>query len=159
MGAVYGCAAEVLSFLASPSRETDEVFDQAIKHSHTPNHKPSPTLMVGFLNMMANEYWQRAWVFQEIAMARTITLHCGSRTAALDTVLVLALCFNEVNMYEGFRGMIYLLRFLRHSKPIFSTLWKHGMNAFTDPTKYATKGVNNSFLDVLRISRGHRAWL
>ncbi|KAK3707026.1 hypothetical protein LTR37_012358 [Vermiconidia calcicola] len=157
MGAVYGCAAEVLSFLASPSRETDEVFDQAIRNSHMPNYKPSPSLFASYLNLFANEYWQRAWVFQEIAMARTITIHCGSRTAALDTVFALESCLDGMIIDEGFSGKINGLRLLRHSKPMFSRMWKHGMTAWTDPTTYATKGINSPFLDVLRISRGHKA--
>ena len=157
MGEVYGCAREVLSFLASPSPETDDVLDQVNKNFHTTIREFSPSLFVGFFNLLTNEYWRRAWVFQELAMATTISIHCGSRTTSLDAILALLRRFNEMNVNAGFRGAINGLRLLPHAKPLFSQWRKHGLTPTRKPPEYVTKRVYGTFLDVLRSSRGHYA--
>ena len=62
MGAIYGCASEVLSFLGSPGHETDELIDQinSISNSENSNHKLAPKFLMSFMNFLANDYWRRA---------------------------------------------------------------------------------------------------
>lgn len=41
-------------------------------------------LVTGIQTLMNREYWQRIWINQEIALAREVTLICGTKTVLLD---------------------------------------------------------------------------
>lgn len=155
MGAVYGDAAEVLSVLGSPTPQTDELLDEIARHYNKPTCRFSDALLMRCISFLTNDYWQRAWVFQEIAMARAISICCGSRRIPFDVLLN---SITEGNLPEkaGLAKWYDLLKAFRHLKPVVSRVWKHGLTESSDPADYATKGINSSFLDVLRKSRRHR---
>ena len=160
MGSIFGRASEVLSFLGSPSGETDQVIDKIINLSSTGtlNYEPSPKWTLAIVNFFGgHDYWRRAWIFQEIAMARTIVMFWGSKVVSLDTILGICEQLSENDKMEGLRGFIKALRLIRHSKPMLSRAWKYGSVDESDPSKYAMKGTRNTFLEVLRESRQHNA--
>ncbi|EHK44775.1 uncharacterized protein TrAtP1_002897 [Trichoderma atroviride] len=43
-------------------------------------------LVAGIQNLMKREYWQRIWINQEIALAKEVTLMCGTKSVLLDHV-------------------------------------------------------------------------
>lgn len=164
MGSIYSNASEVLSFLGSPNRDTDDVFDQAnstnTNHKSLtckPSYKLSPKVWIAIMNFFANDYWRRAWIFQEIAIARTITLFCGSRTASLDAIFSLCKYAAEAGAspMTGFGEYVKMIRVIRHLKPVVKRLWKNGSIDGQNPSTYAMKGMHSSFIDVLRESRRH----
>jgi hypothetical protein len=157
MGSIYGYAAEVLSMLGSPSIETDYFLDEANARLAAPDRKISSNLPIGCLNLFGNDYWRRAWVFQEIAMARRLSICCGSKLTSVDTMFTLSRSIDKHYNDKGIRGNIRMLRLLRHSKPVWSRFWKHGMTEAEDPSEYVMKGANSTFLAILRKSRRHKA--
>ncbi|KAL6907332.1 heterokaryon incompatibility protein domain-containing protein [Trichoderma evansii] len=54
-------------------------------HSHTPRQgQVGDDLVAGIQSLMNREYWQRIWINQEIALAREVTLLCGTKSVWLD---------------------------------------------------------------------------
>ena len=59
------------------------------------------------------------------------------------------------NNMEGLRRNLNALRMLRYANPMFSRMCKNGSIDGRSLADYATKGVRNTFLEVLRESRQH----
>lgn len=157
MGKIYRCATEVFTMQGSPNRDTDEVIDLANSHAHTPIHKFKSALMAASLNFTDNKYWRRAWVFQEIALARTVIICCGSRITTFEAISKLDRSIdNSFDANEGLRDALRFLRLLRHYKPILSRVWKHSAGEDFHSSEFAMKGVHSPFLEVLRQSSRHR---
>ncbi|KAF8858754.1 hypothetical protein BDZ45DRAFT_802333 [Acephala macrosclerotiorum] len=81
MGDIYRNAESVLAWLGLEADDSDLVFDylkggdgvlsfEAVKHTFT------------YLN--ARPYWRRVWIKQEIVLARSISLYCGSRSTHIE---------------------------------------------------------------------------
>ena len=157
MGLIFGGAIEVLSFLGSPTAETDDVLDQVNSHGgvNKPIRKMSLKSLLALWSLLHNDYWRRAWTFQEIAIARTITVFCGSRLASLETMLEVGRYTSETIDWKSFRGGLETLRAMRRLKLVVAGFWKNGEIDESPPQAYAMKGAHNSFIEVLRESRRH----
>lgn len=80
MGAIYRNAAEVVSILGSPSAKTDDAMTPDHWFSRQYQHRHSDALTLGLYDLFAfNRYWRRAWILQEITLAKKSTLCCGAR--------------------------------------------------------------------------------
>jgi hypothetical protein len=104
--------------------------------------------------LFANDYWRRAWIFQELALATRIDVFCGSRVLSAKALLQLSNSINE-NSTGGFREVFTALRLLYHSKSLIKRVWKNGSIDAVAPGDYVMTGVRKTFLEVLKESRRH----
>lgn len=86
MGDIYAKAFEVESFLGSPDNSTDICFDAANSLSQTLGtaSMDASQILRGASKIHYNSYWRRAWILQEISLARKVVLSCGSRCTSLE---------------------------------------------------------------------------
>lgn len=82
MGCIYSSAAEIMSVLGSPDTNTDAALepDNWFSADLYESKQRDRSLKVGLLQVTVDGYWMRSWVLQEIAMAKTASVCCGSRT-------------------------------------------------------------------------------
>lgn len=106
MGSIYKNASAVLAWLGPAADESDLVFDyfdnQGLKTEPIINNpesqQPSTTwnldnslsnrqnsledksLQQAFATLIRRPYWRRAWIKQELILAKDITIYCGSRS-------------------------------------------------------------------------------
>ena len=155
MGTIYSCATEVLSFLGSPSPETDELIDQLHIYCRPggPQRRMSAKFLAAMINFFANDYWRRTWIFQELALAKTIHIICGSRALPIEPMLQLNDSLEDPMV--GFRGALTAMRFLVQSKSLLKRVWKNGSIDAAVPGDYVMTGVRKTFLEVLKESRRH----
>jgi hypothetical protein len=83
MGHIYSHAVEVLSWLGTPSKQVvDAVMSlprQSQEQDTTSGTKDRrEAYLLGMQWILANDYWQRVWILQEVLLARKITLHCSN---------------------------------------------------------------------------------
>lgn len=155
MGTIYDGASEVISFLGSPSRETDAVCDYVNEHYMTPPRNWPSWFFVGYLNIFGKDYWKRAWVFQEVALAARLLLCCGSRIIAFETLHAMGAQVDSDMDTGGIKAMLITLKVMRVIRPAISRIRKEGTLGVTDPEHYVTKGMHATFLEVMKVSRGH----
>lgn len=86
MGKIYQLANEVIVWLG-PEKDDSKVAINFIKtQMNSPARSFLPNLAAGteqatqlqrILDLMKRDYWERAWIIQEVFQARMITIHCG----------------------------------------------------------------------------------
>ncbi|TRX90259.1 hypothetical protein FHL15_008804 [Xylaria flabelliformis] len=86
MGDIYSQATEVLAMIGSPSEATDIVLDSANKFAKDPSQNFVPAVLAKLLKFINGGYWTRAWILQELTMAKSILVCCGTRTADLRSI-------------------------------------------------------------------------
>ncbi|KAI0437990.1 heterokaryon incompatibility protein-domain-containing protein [Xylaria telfairii] len=86
MGEIYSQATEVLAMIGSPSEATDIVLDSANEFIKNPSQNFPPAVLTKFLKFINGGYWTRAWILQELTMAKSILVCCGTRTANLRSI-------------------------------------------------------------------------
>jgi hypothetical protein len=89
MGKIYQLASEVIVWLG-PEKDDSKVAINFIKaqmrstaRSFLPDLSTNTKHMAQLqmiLELMKRDYWQRAWIIQEVFQARIITIHCGFDT-------------------------------------------------------------------------------
>lgn len=92
MGDIYASAFEVSAILGSPDKATDSFFDAANEYTQESDITLTTDLDFGHVRIHLNEYWHRAWIFQELSLARKIFLYCGSRCTSYDAFMMLYGC-------------------------------------------------------------------
>ena len=91
MSRIYGQAQNVLAWLGPPSENSDiamSLLDFCAQHAHKiylPMESPDEqnfdkSQPAALLDILERTYWKRVWIIQEIMLARSIVLHCGSWT-------------------------------------------------------------------------------
>ena len=88
MGAVYESASEVLTVLNSPTTETDFFFNPQNHNPETESAKHS-RMYKTMLTLLANDYFRRTWILQEIVLARKIVMCCGKQVVEFQDVAAL----------------------------------------------------------------------
>lgn len=78
MRQIYSNASHVVVFLGSGSPNTDALFD-FLNLGASKGIRMSDQELSGLLEIVSNPYWQRAWIIQEVAVARSVELICGSK--------------------------------------------------------------------------------
>lgn len=86
MRQIYSNASQVVVFLGSGSPNTDALFE-FLNHKASKGVRMSDQDLSGFLEVISNPYWQRAWIIQEVAVARSVTLICGSKRTTWDRIV------------------------------------------------------------------------
>ncbi|KAI0183359.1 heterokaryon incompatibility protein-domain-containing protein [Xylaria flabelliformis] len=86
MGDIYSQATEVLAMIGSPSEATEIVLDSANDFAKDPSQKFAPAVLAKLLKFINGGYWTRAWILQELTMAKSILVCCGTRTADLRSI-------------------------------------------------------------------------
>lgn len=157
MGKIYGCANEVLTFIGSPGRKTDEVLDMIDDHDTLPKAPLSMVFVAKLLVLFGNDYWRRAWVFQEVALAKTLFICCGSRIVAWEKFTALGSAVGTQSNAQGTGGnmTLNLAQKMQLFLPVLSRVTKHGVADTATPDDFATKGAHANFLEVLQQSRRH----
>jgi hypothetical protein len=89
MGKIYQLANEVIVWLG-PEKDKSKLAINFIKTQlRTPAREFLPSIgnntdpaaqLQPILDLMERDYWQRAWIIQEVVQARIITIHCGFDT-------------------------------------------------------------------------------
>jgi hypothetical protein len=111
MGNIYRHAKEVLAWLGPAAGDSDMLMDYISRHFVNPNDMEGDGKPLEFpkasdedqqrasraLSVFnQRDYWRRAWIIQEIILAKELTIYCGSKTldgfrlflmASLDTAL------------------------------------------------------------------------
>ncbi|KXT18075.1 hypothetical protein AC579_4533 [Pseudocercospora musae] len=87
MGDIYCCANEVAIILGPPSDLTDHFIDSLYDQASALEEcERSPyKLNAGYDAMRENIYWTRAWTLQEISLAASANIFCGSRVVDFQT--------------------------------------------------------------------------
>lgn len=75
MGRIFKHCREVLIFLGKPSKATDEALRTIPRFGELYLTK---SMWPGFLELTGHEYWYRAWILQEIALAPSTRTICGN---------------------------------------------------------------------------------
>ncbi|KAK4506041.1 hypothetical protein PRZ48_004006 [Zasmidium cellare] len=86
MRQIYSNASQVVVFLGFGSPDTDALFD-FLNHGTKKGLRISDHQLSGLFEVISNPYWQRAWIIQEVAVARSVTLMCGSRRTSWDRLV------------------------------------------------------------------------
>ncbi|KAI0479915.1 heterokaryon incompatibility protein-domain-containing protein [Xylaria cf. heliscus] len=86
MGDIYSQATEVLSMIGSPSEATDLVLDSANDFAKDSSKTFTPQVLAKLLKFINGGYWTRAWILQELTMAKSILVCCGTRTADVRAI-------------------------------------------------------------------------
>lgn len=133
MGCIYKRATAVLIWLGPAADNSDLAFDflNGILNFQDQDDQSSHSIIDSFRHIVARPYWFRAWIRQEILLATTIFIHCGSKSTSWD----LFTC-EYIILDEGPVGGIILDRNnLLSGQPITlkTLLWKHGMALCQDP--------------------------
>ena len=80
MGAIFSQATSVISWLGASEQIAAFLADAA------PTKKPKMIPPVRFHAFYSSDYWDRAWITQEVALARRITLMAKDTTLPFDTL-------------------------------------------------------------------------
>jgi Heterokaryon incompatibility protein (HET) len=89
MGKIYQLANEVIVWLGAEKDESNLAINFIKTQSRTPARKFLPSIgtntdpaieLQPILELMKRDYWQRAWIIQEVFQARMIIIHCGFHT-------------------------------------------------------------------------------
>ncbi|KAF2160780.1 hypothetical protein M409DRAFT_28663 [Zasmidium cellare ATCC 36951] len=86
MRQIYSNASQVVVFLGSGSPNTDALFD-FLNHGSIKGLRMSSAELSGLLEVVSNPYWQRAWIIQEVAVARSVVLICGAKRTSWDRLV------------------------------------------------------------------------
>jgi hypothetical protein len=86
-------------WLGPASGDSDVVFDEIF------SLKPKPSngnLAMAFVSLCKRPYWLRAWICQELLLAKEIILHCGNRSALWAWLVASALpCLSREQVDSG----------------------------------------------------------
>lgn len=153
MGEIYSSATEILAMIGSPDASTDMVLDGANTFSRDQSHYFPPVLMSHILKFINREYWTRAWVLQELTLARSVLVCCGRRTADLRSIAELGQIMEQnVQQTES------LGELSKHWRYIGTALSGQVMLRVLHSAKDLASlrpGAKEPFLDVLQNSRHH----
>lgn len=97
MGSVYKLADGVMTVLNSPTAETDFLLDRenwTSESMSTERDRMHKTMLA----VLANDYWRRTWVLQEVVLGREITVCCGRRAVSFDDLSSL---FNRLRSHQS----------------------------------------------------------
>ncbi|KAI0973400.1 heterokaryon incompatibility protein-domain-containing protein [Xylaria arbuscula] len=95
MGSIYRQATEVLAMIGSPSEATDTVFDAANAFVTDSSQILPATAMKQLSNLINGEYWTRAWILQELTLAKSILVCCGTRTTDIRSIAKIGKDFED----------------------------------------------------------------
>lgn len=85
MGQIYSKARTVKVWLGEATDDSDEGIDILRQLQHQPNFKQfSPSQIQAFVNLIQRPWWTRIWVVQEVLLAQTVVMYCGSTFFQLD---------------------------------------------------------------------------
>lgn len=93
MSDIYRSAEIVKAWIGEPNADTDYLFDFIKLESNRDLRTSAEYSDIrrrarsSYLQVMHRPYWKRAWVVQEIALARKVTVVCGARVVAWDQIL------------------------------------------------------------------------
>ncbi|KAB2104996.1 hypothetical protein AG0111_0g7160 [Alternaria gaisen] len=115
MGDIYRNAKCVLAWLGPAADDSDAYFDylESLATAEGDEKKrieEAGKRAVVFLNK--RPYWRRAWIKQELILAKDITIYCGSRSHTTESFFWFAslLTIDEVDGYDDYISRIYLHR-------------------------------------------------
>jgi len=93
MGSIYRRAKEVVAWTGEDSvlaMDFINHLNSSEKSSSDESRSASPTAHhigeAAFLEFLARPYWKRAWIIQELALARHVTVHCGPLETSWSTL-------------------------------------------------------------------------
>ncbi|KIX04888.1 uncharacterized protein Z518_05759 [Rhinocladiella mackenziei CBS 650.93] len=81
MGNIFTFAARVYVWLGEGDADSDYAFDYIDNNARTYNHQ---ILSLCFEQLTLRPYWTRLWVIQEIALARSVLILCGTKLSSWD---------------------------------------------------------------------------
>jgi hypothetical protein len=115
MGDIYRNAKCVLAWLGPAADDSDAYFDYleslgTAEGDEKKRIEEAGKRAVVLLNK--RPYWRRAWIKQELILAKDITIYCGSRSNAAESFFLFAslLTFDEIYGYDDYISMIDLHR-------------------------------------------------
>ncbi|KAI1749841.1 heterokaryon incompatibility protein-domain-containing protein [Xylaria castorea] len=120
MGDIYYQATEVLAMIGSPSEATDIVLDSANEFAKDPSQNFTPAVLAKLLKFINGGYWTRAWILQELTMAKSILVCCGTRTADLRSIAELG-----QNMENSFQNTESLSEMAEYGSYVVTALSGH----------------------------------
>ncbi|OAL55028.1 HET-domain-containing protein [Pyrenochaeta sp. DS3sAY3a] len=96
MHMIYKLAKRVIAWLGSPYDASDSAFDTMEMQSDLPSISAALSFRIGgekndneygpFEQLMRRPYWSRAWIVQEMMLARSLVIQCGSRVVSYSTL-------------------------------------------------------------------------
>ena len=119
MGDIYRSAKCVLAWLGPAADDSDAYFDY-LEHLAIADRasqkqvEESVTRAVSFLNK--RPYWRRAWIKQELILAKDITVYCGCRVQSGESFFWFA-TFLTIDLAEGYDDYMSKVYIHRCSKP------------------------------------------
>lgn len=85
MGQVYSQAKTVKVWLGEATDDSDEGIQVFQQLQNNPRFKQFSTSSIqSFVHLIQRPWWTRIWVVQEVLLAQTVTIHCGSVFFELD---------------------------------------------------------------------------
>jgi hypothetical protein len=106
MGDIYRNAKAVFAWLGPAADDSDAYFDYLDKFSEgaTEDMKDAANRAVKFLNR--RPYWRRAWIKQELILAKEIKVYCGSRYSPSGELFFWVASLSTIDEAEGFDDYI-----------------------------------------------------
>lgn len=101
MGSVYDRADSVITVLNSPTAETDFLLDQKNWASDTISAERS-RMHKAMTTLLADDYWRRTWILQELVLGEDVTMCCGNRIATFQQ---LSRLFDDLNGTPDLRSL------------------------------------------------------
>ena len=116
MGDIYRNANCVLVWLGPAADDSDAYFDYLDNTDEVSKEqmKEAATSAVSFL--AKRPYWRRAWIKQELILAKEITVYCGCRVKNGESFFVFATLFT-IDLVEGYDDYMLKIYMHRCSKP------------------------------------------
>ncbi len=102
MKEIYSRATEVIAWLGPAEHHSDDAMElMKIFGNSGPKREMTPGLAGGYISteecfadnvalwdavdvLLGRNYWQRTWILQELALAKTVVLRCGTKSAAFE---------------------------------------------------------------------------
>lgn len=153
--------------LGSPSDDTDAFLDNMNSIAQIEKFSIAAVGKQGN-KLWLNDYWRRAWVFQELALARSIALVCGSRKSLSDDILTTIRRMEHdgtwTSVFErptgkgkrrNARRFVNMFQVLYSFKPAWEATWTRGISDVGNPFEFATRGAQSTSLHILQTSRRH----
>ncbi|KAK7181922.1 hypothetical protein DPSP01_009519 [Paraphaeosphaeria sporulosa] len=154
MGAIYINAIEVISVLGSPSSKSDDALTADHWFSESYRDKHADQLAFGLYDVLAfNGYWRRAWVLQEITLARKSLLCCGSRLVDFETAKDFFATFQAQSSFSSLTNFRQTGEQLRYLKKVLVSQMDEGTSSEPFELGSIKSFRGQAFLDLLRGSR------
>lgn len=97
MSSVYELAHEVIAVISSPTDDTDFLLDHKMWDKTTMSSQ-NIIMNKGMMKLMADDYWRRTWILQELVLGQARLFCCGKRLVTFEELV--ELCGRVFDMSE-----------------------------------------------------------